>query len=32
MVIKHGSHFTVVLKMKGGIDREFFKTFDFGVQ
>jgi hypothetical protein len=23
-------HFTVVLKLKGGIDHKFFKSFDFG--
>ncbi len=30
VIIKHNSHYTVVLKMKGGIDRQFFQTFDFG--
>lgn len=32
VVIKSNSHYTVVLKMKGGVDREFFKTFDFGTR
>ena len=30
VIIKSDSHFTVVLMMKGGIDRNFFHTFDFG--
>ena len=30
VIIKSESHFTVVLMMKGGIDRNFFHTFDFG--
>jgi len=28
--IKKGKHFTVVLKLKGGTDKKFFKSFDFG--
>lgn len=28
--IGEGQQFTVVLKMKGGIDSKFFRTFDFG--
>jgi hypothetical protein len=28
--IPNGEHFTVVLKLKGGIDTKFFRTFDFG--
>lgn len=28
--IPKGENFTVVLKLKGGIDRKFFKSFDFG--
>jgi hypothetical protein len=28
--IEKGQHFTVVLKMKGGIDKRFFNSFDFG--
>ena len=30
VVIKSNSDFTVVLMMKGGIDRNFFENFDFG--
>lgn len=32
VVIRHNCHFTVVLKMRGGIDRQFFRTFDFGTR
>jgi len=28
--IEKGHSFTVMLKMKGGIDYKFFKAFDFG--
>ena len=28
--IKKGESFTVVLRMKGGIDKKFFKVFNFG--
>ena len=28
--IPEGENFTVVLKLKGGIDTKFFRTFDFG--
>jgi hypothetical protein len=28
--IPKGENFTVVLKLKGGIDKKFFKSFDFG--
>ncbi len=28
--IKKGESFTVVLRMRGGIDRKFFKVFNFG--
>jgi hypothetical protein len=28
--IPKGDNFTVVLKLRGGIDRKFFKSFDFG--
>ena len=29
VIIKNNSHYTVILMMKGGIDREFFQNFDF---
>lgn len=28
--IQKGESFTVVLRMRGGIDRKFFKVFNFG--
>lgn len=28
--IKKGESFTVVLRMRGGVDRKFFKVFNFG--
>jgi hypothetical protein len=28
--IPKGENFTVVLKLRGGIDRKFFRSFDFG--
>jgi hypothetical protein len=28
--IKKGESFTVVLKMRGGVDKKFFKVFNFG--
>ena len=30
IIIKNNCQFTVILMMKGGIDREFFINFDFG--
>lgn len=28
--IPKGENFTVVLKLRGGVDRKFFRSFDFG--